>query len=119
MKYVWSMAGMVMVAWPILSGQPGYISSTISERSQSYITAKNLLITAADACERIMSSYKEVGSHGGPCWGCSHLGPCWGCGHTGPLVGGVVTWGLVGGVVTRAPLLGVWSRGGGGHRIVF
>lgn len=81
MKYVWSMAGMVMVAWPILSGQPGYITSTVSERSQSYTTAKNLLITAADACERIMSSYKEVWSHGGPCWGCGHMGPCWGCGH--------------------------------------
>ena len=60
MKYVWSMVGMVMVAWPILSGSPEYSVSSISERSQSYTTAKNLLINAADAAERIMSSYKEV-----------------------------------------------------------
>ncbi|XP_055922164.1 ATP-binding cassette sub-family D member 1 [Eupeodes corollae] len=70
MKYVWSGTGMVMVSLPILtssvkpktdhSGNITIIESSVSERTQYLMTARNLLISAADAIERLMSSYKEV-----------------------------------------------------------
>ena len=53
--------GMIMVAWPLLSGHSRDGGGTVSERTQTYTTSRNLLISAADACERIMTSYKEVG----------------------------------------------------------
>ncbi|EDV33677.1 uncharacterized protein Dana_GF23402, isoform B [Drosophila ananassae] len=69
MKYVWSGTGMVMVSLPILTGNDsktltghdsGNKESHVSERTQYLTTARNLLISAADAIERLMSSYKEI-----------------------------------------------------------
>ncbi|XP_022217371.1 ATP-binding cassette sub-family D member isoform X2 [Drosophila obscura] len=69
MKYVWSGTGMIMVSLPILTGSAGDSStlvdsstteSNVSERTQYLTTARNLLISAADAIERLMSSYKEI-----------------------------------------------------------
>ncbi|XP_058467862.1 ATP-binding cassette sub-family D member 1 [Malaya genurostris] len=71
MKYVWSGTGMVMVSLPILttSGLPDDSKSSliksnsehgVSERTQYFTTARNLLLSGADAIERLMSSYKEI-----------------------------------------------------------
>ncbi|XP_063834969.1 ATP-binding cassette sub-family D member 1 [Ostrinia nubilalis] len=62
MKYVWSGAGMVMLALPILTGGKDGQNGTesISARTEYMTTSRNLLNSAADAIERLMSSYKEV-----------------------------------------------------------
>ncbi|EAT38025.1 AAEL010047-PA [Aedes aegypti] len=70
MKYVWSGTGMVMVSLPILTvnSLPGGKTSKnkgdpefgVSERTQYFTTARNLLLSGADAVERLMSSYKEI-----------------------------------------------------------
>lgn len=74
MKYVWSGTGMIMISLPVLMGSQhqspinNSVTSTtiavgddgISERTQYLTTARNLLISGADAIERLMSSYKEI-----------------------------------------------------------
>lgn len=70
MKYVWSGTGMIMVSLPILTtshlssddsaSSAANSGSKVSERTQYFTTARNLLISGADAVERLMSSYKEI-----------------------------------------------------------
>ncbi|GLG93600.1 Multidrug resistance protein homolog 49 [Gryllus bimaculatus] len=71
MKYVWSGTGMIMVSLPILAANKSSKRSSeisaddtpdggVSERTQYFTTARNLLLSGADAVERLMSSYKEV-----------------------------------------------------------
>lgn len=69
LKYVWSASGLIMISLPVLlferskSNGPGTESdqvAEVSQRTEEFTTAKNLLNSAADAVERIMSSYKEV-----------------------------------------------------------
>lgn len=81
MKYVWSGTGMIMISLPVLMGGNGHTASAaitdaassstqteiaqhnvdgISDRTQYLTTARNLLISGADAIERLMSSYKEI-----------------------------------------------------------
>lgn len=59
LKYLWSTAGYAMTAWPTFFSKAGQESSA-GDRMQDYVTARGLLINAADAIERIMSSYKEI-----------------------------------------------------------
>uniref|UniRef100_A0A2A4JR80 ABC transporter domain-containing protein n=1 Tax=Heliothis virescens TaxID=7102 RepID=A0A2A4JR80_HELVI len=61
MKYVWSGTGMVMLALPILTATHSHRDgSSISDRAEYMTTSRNLLNSAADAIERLMSSYKEI-----------------------------------------------------------
>ncbi|GJQ78242.1 hypothetical protein Trydic_g2571 [Trypoxylus dichotomus] len=70
MKYVWSGAGLIAVSLPILLAastvneprisEDDKTGDPVSERTQYFTTAKNLLLTGGDAVERLMSSYKEI-----------------------------------------------------------
>ncbi|XP_072026862.1 ATP-binding cassette sub-family D member 2-like [Amphiura filiformis] len=68
MKYVWSANGLLMVAIPIITakgpdlaeGEVLADSEAVSLRTQAFTTAKSLLLSLADATERVMSSYKEI-----------------------------------------------------------
>lgn len=63
MKYVWSGAGMVMVSIPLLTStinEAGESDGGVSDRTQYFTTAKNMLQSGADAIERLMTSYKEI-----------------------------------------------------------
>ncbi|CAG0888013.1 unnamed protein product [Cyprideis torosa] len=60
-KYVWSAAGMVIVSIPMLTGSDVETTGeAVGRRTQFLTTAKNLLVSGADAVERLMTSYKEV-----------------------------------------------------------
>ena len=49
---------MLTIAIPILIGVDSSGDSGVSERTQYYATAKNLMMSGADAMERLMTSYK-------------------------------------------------------------
>ena len=53
---------MLTIAIPILLGADSSADSSsdsgVSERTQYYATAKNLMMSGADAMERLMTSYK-------------------------------------------------------------
>nr|QNH67959.1 ATP-binding cassette transporter subfamily D member 2 [Brachionus plicatilis] len=69
LKYVWSAAGLSMISMPLLLSekyspknqvQVEDEAAEISQRTEEFTMAKNLLSSGADAVERVMTSYKEL-----------------------------------------------------------
>jgi ABC-type uncharacterized transport system fused permease/ATPase subunit len=74
MKYVWSLAGLGIIAIPAffyekqeedVSAKKAGLSVTqmaelISNRTQDFVTSKKLLLSGAEAIERIMLAFKDV-----------------------------------------------------------
>ena len=69
LKYCWSAGGLIMVAAPMLFYDAVRPDGTrvdndpdggVGERTRAFTTARNLLTSAADAVERLFSSYKMV-----------------------------------------------------------
>lgn len=69
MKYFWSAVGLTMVAIPGFTNT----KASVSARTQDFIIARGLLISAADAVERIMSSYKELTELAGYTYRVTHM----------------------------------------------
>eukprot|EP01080_Neovahlkampfia_damariscottae_P009490 gene9490-1696_t len=62
MKYFWNACGLALLAIPSFYYQKDVqaTSNIVSDRTQSYITAKNLMIFGANAVERILLANKEI-----------------------------------------------------------
>ena len=60
MKYGWSGTGMVVMAIPIFTSKKegSIVGDNVADRTEYYTTAKNLLVSGADAMERLMTAYK-------------------------------------------------------------
>lgn len=57
MKYIWSASGLAMLALPVFifeKRQTGVTSDVVSTRAQDYTYSKMLLVSGAEAIERIM-----------------------------------------------------------------
>lgn len=69
MKYVWSAAGLTMLAVPAFlferkdaasAALADNAAEVMSSRTGDFVTARKLLVTASDAIERMMLAFKEV-----------------------------------------------------------
>jgi ABC-type uncharacterized transport system fused permease/ATPase subunit len=58
MKYVWSACGLLMIALPAFFFDSK--KTSVSTRTRDYVTSRQLLVSGAEAIERIMLAYKEV-----------------------------------------------------------
>lgn len=58
MKYIWSACGLLMIAIPSFLYDSN--KQSVSTRTRDYVTSRQLLVSGAEAIERIMLSFKEV-----------------------------------------------------------
>ena len=58
MKYIWSACGLLMIALPAFFFDTK--TTSVSTRTRDYVTSRQLLVSGAEAIERIMLAYKEV-----------------------------------------------------------
>lgn len=59
MKYIWSACGLLMIAIPSFLYDTKSPKS-VSTRTRDYVTSRQLLVSGAEAIERIMLAFKEV-----------------------------------------------------------
>lgn len=59
-KYFWGALGLALCSVPVFFKLPGKTIMNMSDRSESFVTNRRLLLSANEAFGRLMSSYKEV-----------------------------------------------------------
>jgi ATP-binding cassette, subfamily D (ALD), peroxisomal long-chain fatty acid import protein len=60
-KYFWGALGLILCSVPVFFKLPGATgSSTMGDRTESFVTNRRMLLSSSDAFGRVMFSYKEI-----------------------------------------------------------
>ncbi|WEW56675.1 ATP-binding cassette long-chain fatty acid transporter pxa2 [Emydomyces testavorans] len=59
-KYFWGALGLILCSFPVFFKIPGQVSSSMGDRTESFVTNRRMLLSSSDAFGRIMFSYKEI-----------------------------------------------------------
>ncbi|KAI2012707.1 ATP-binding cassette long-chain fatty acid transporter pxa2 [Ophidiomyces ophidiicola] len=59
-KYFWGALGLVLCSVPVFFKIPGQVSSTMGDRTESFVVNRRMLLSSSDAFGRVMFSYKEI-----------------------------------------------------------
>jgi len=59
-KYVWGALGLILCSVPVFFKIPGAATSSMGDRTESFVTNRRLLLSSSDAFGRVMFSYKEI-----------------------------------------------------------
>ncbi|EEP79590.1 hypothetical protein UREG_04436 [Uncinocarpus reesii 1704] len=59
-KYFWGALGLVLCSVPVFFKIPDQVSSTMGDRTESFVTNRRMLLSSSDAFGRVMFSYKEI-----------------------------------------------------------
>ncbi|KAK2744162.1 hypothetical protein FQN57_004422 [Myotisia sp. PD_48] len=59
-KYFWGALGLILCSMPVFFKIPNQITSTMGDRTESFVTNRRILLSSSDAFGRVMFSYKEI-----------------------------------------------------------
>jgi ATP-binding cassette subfamily D (ALD) long-chain fatty acid import protein len=59
-KYFWGALGLILCSVPVFFKIPGTRSTSMGDRTESFVTNRRLLLSSSDAFGRVMFSYKEI-----------------------------------------------------------
>ncbi|EGE06636.1 ABC fatty acid transporter [Trichophyton equinum CBS 127.97] len=59
-KYFWGALGLILCSVPVFFKIPSQITSTMGDRTESFVTNRRILLSSSDAFGRVMFSYKEI-----------------------------------------------------------
>ncbi|KAK2861347.1 hypothetical protein FQN49_004298 [Arthroderma sp. PD_2] len=59
-KYFWGALGLVLCSVPVFFKIPTKVTSSMGDRTESFVTNRRILLSSSDAFGRVMFSYKEI-----------------------------------------------------------
>ncbi|KAM5472341.1 ATP-binding cassette long-chain fatty acid transporter pxa2 [Microsporum audouinii] len=59
-KYFWGALGLILCSVPVFFKIPTQITSSMGDRTESFVTNRRILLSSSDAFGRVMFSYKEI-----------------------------------------------------------
>ncbi|KAF3482545.1 uncharacterized protein GIQ15_05304 [Arthroderma uncinatum] len=59
-KYFWGALGLILCSVPVFFKIPAQITSSMGDRTESFVTNRRILLSSSDAFGRVMFSYKEI-----------------------------------------------------------